>query len=891
MGGIAGALAAYADEVLATLAPAAQRLTRTVLQRLVTPDRTRAIVSRDELRGPAHDATTIDAIIDLLVQARLLVVQQGEEATVELVHESLIQSWPTLTRWLDEDHEHAGYLAQVRTAATQWDQRGRAPGLLWRGEAEREARQFRARYRGALGSRELAFIDAVLQLGNRSTRIRRAVLVGAVAVLAAASVVMYVFAARATTSAKEATATTIELLEEQGRRELLDQHPLHAVQSLVRAYDLGGRDPALRFLLARAMSVFEAQGPVLRGHTDMVGHVAFSADGMHVLSSSNDGTLRVWDASHGAEVTSASVLGAARVSWSRDGTRVVLAGIGEATLRDTRDLHVLARWKLGSTAPMAIALCDDGKRAIAGDDAGTVSLLDVGSEPRALQVHEGKVFAIVCGGDAWATGGDDGRVILGHDDQPRELARERGSVNALALEGGKLAAGGAAGLVDVWTTSDGEHVATYAGHTKPVRALAFAPGGALLASASEDATIRLWGPPGELPHVLTGHQGWVFSVAFDRVGSMVVTAGSDGTARVWDVASGAPIATFDAHQAEVWTAAFDRVGARIVTAGFDATARVWSIPHGASRRITNAPVGVGVNAESFDAGVTRIATGGSDGIARVYSKDGQLLTELRAGTSSIEGLAMSPDGKQIVTGLQSGTAQLWDVERRVVTANLEPARGGSYSARYRPDGRELAVAGADGVVRVFDPRTGGVLRRLTGHVKPVWGAAYSRDGAILATSSDDGTLRLWDGATGESLRTMGPVGTELNAVAFDPRAERIAAVGTDGKLRVFDVATGNLRGERVAHANPAIAVTFSEDGAFIVTASYDLAISVRDAATLRELERRPLHAKTPTWLAFLPGTTQLLSCGLDGALWLTDLALETRPPAVIHRLQAERPVE
>jgi hypothetical protein len=188
MGGIAGALAAYADEVLGTLAPAAQRMTRTVLQRLVTPERTRAIVSRNELRGLAHDATSIDAIVDQLVQARLLVVQQGEEATIELVHESLIHSWPTLTRWLDEDHEEAVYLAQVRTAATQWDQRGRAPGLLWRGEAEREARQFRARYRGALGSRDEAFLEAVLQLGGRSARIRRAMLVGTVAVLSLVAV-------------------------------------------------------------------------------------------------------------------------------------------------------------------------------------------------------------------------------------------------------------------------------------------------------------------------------------------------------------------------------------------------------------------------------------------------------------------------------------------------------------------------------------------------------------------------------------------------------------------------------------------------------------------------------------------------------------------------------
>jgi serine/threonine protein kinase len=181
MGGISGALATHADEVLAALPAASHKLVRTVLQRLVTPERTRAIVDLSELRALSSEPRDVERVVDHLVQARLLVVQSvgdTDGGSVEIVHESLITSWPTLRRWLDESQEDAVYLAQLRTAAKQWDQKGRPPGLLWRGEAATEARMWNARYKGDLPPLERAYLDAVISLATRATRIKRAVVVG-----------------------------------------------------------------------------------------------------------------------------------------------------------------------------------------------------------------------------------------------------------------------------------------------------------------------------------------------------------------------------------------------------------------------------------------------------------------------------------------------------------------------------------------------------------------------------------------------------------------------------------------------------------------------------------------------------------------------------------------
>ncbi len=207
MGGVAGALATHADEVLAAFSQPDQRTVRAIFQRLVTPERTRAIVDTSELRDIAPD---VDRLIAHLVGARLLVVQsRGDGArSVELVHESLIKSWPTLQRWLDENQEDAAYLAQLRAASKQWDTKGRPEGLLWRGEAMEEARLWRGRYQGDLPAREAAFLDAVIELATRaSRRKRRAIVAG------------FVFLGALVTAAGAALVVIRETAEEARRAE------------------------------------------------------------------------------------------------------------------------------------------------------------------------------------------------------------------------------------------------------------------------------------------------------------------------------------------------------------------------------------------------------------------------------------------------------------------------------------------------------------------------------------------------------------------------------------------------------------------------------------------------------------------------------------------------
>ncbi len=261
----------------------------------------------------------------------------------------------------------------------------------------------------------------------------------------------------------------------------------------------------------------------LEGHADDVTSVAWSPDGMRVVSGSRDNTLRIWDATSGESLLTLEGHGdgVVSVAWSPDGACIVAASWGEA----------LRIWDVAS-----------------------------GESLRILKGHRGPVSSV-----AWSP--DGSLIVSGSDD---ETLRIWDSAGYQPLN------------TDFVTRRDGETLRTQdsaseesfqvlIGHAGEVTSVSWSPDGTRIVSGSNDNTLRIWDvASGGNSQRMEGDEGHgLGEVAWSPDGTLGVSGSSRGTLHIWDAANGENLLTLERHASGVSSVAWSPDGTRIISGSWD----------------------------------------------------------------------------------------------------------------------------------------------------------------------------------------------------------------------------------------------------------------------------------------------------------------------------------
>ena len=813
-GRVAGAIEAGAEAVYARLTEDQRATARDVLRQMTAVDRDGRLVRRPVSRSGRHGRA--DAVLGALAQGRLVVL--GDD-TAEIAHDALLQAWPRLRGWLEEDQSSLILYGQLAEDTAQWRQDGKDPSRLYRGvqlAAAREAARVWAADPGrypALPAAEAEFLRASGRAGTRR-RVGRRTLAGALVLLLLAALAgagLAVRSARDDASRQRTAATSARLAGQSAALEATD--PVTASLLAGAAWRIAPTAQARYSLLE---SLAQPVRGILSARSGQVTAVASGPDGKTLAAAYKDGTIRLWDTASHRLVSTAT--------WGGAADALAFTGSGKnPEALEVAGPTAVGAWNLAGRAKIA-------RQPLAGLTA----------------VTGGRSAAFSRDGSKLATGGDDGNVRLWDVATEQEIGAPMSSglapVEAVAFspDGATVAAGSSDGTVQLWdATTQHEVGTTMTAGPAAIRALAFGPGGKVLAAGGEDGDVRLWDTATQSqPGATMATGAAVAALSFSGNGTTLATAEGDGRTELWSTATQEQTGAALAAQGSARVSALDfGPGAGLLATG-DATGTI-TLWNPAGFHQSSAPVVAGTPESPAAAGGHApavlsargeiIAVSGQRGTIRLRNaRTGRTVGQPIITHHAVTGLALSPDGKLVAAIGTDGKARLWSVATRQPTGIAVAVGQARDALAFSPGGKTFVTVGANGTAALWSVATGhrvGALMNVgaaVGAGRAAAAAAFSPDGRILATAID-GSIGLWNTATRRQIGTPMTAGPgPAYAVAFSPDGRTLATAGADGTARLWDVATQQEIGTPMtAGPDPLYAVAFSPDGRTLATAGGD----------------------------------------------------------------------
>ncbi|OJH34173.1 protein kinase [Cystobacter ferrugineus] len=607
-------------------------------------------------------------------------------------------------------------------------------------------------------------------------RHRAALMVTAVALVLLAALGEESF--RRISAERDAAQETNDQLQLTQARDDVEDAPNEAIEHLRKISHSFKKWSAARTIAADA----QAHGftTVLRGHTQTINDIAFTADGGALVSVSDDSTLRVWDLEQG------------------------------------QSLHEL---KAHEDEVWRLRMLPEGRGFITSDKQGVLRQWDP-------TTYESRVFASLGGPVSAITVGCEGRCLLAAtqaDDVLHQWDLATGEARTFHT--------GVQGIEELLVSPLGPWVFVR-GHRNAASALGnlaqgsfqvlkqtrptaggFCPDGRLF-TVDAQGELHAWRPGTSEGRLLTRNLGIGTALTFVPGTAWVVIGTQEGVIRLWNFDTGL-LRELHHHQGLVNSLDVTSDGRHLASASADRTAVLWELATG-EPRVLRGPRQQ-AHLVLFSPDDRRLAMASYTGQLRSFSMETKLHHVLSAGAAPQVSLVLSSNGKRLATMSEQGVLRLLDAYSG---RTIQEVPGFSPEAMgISPDGDWLAAGGVDGRVHLYASDTGSERPLPPGHETRVTAVTFSGKDPRLATADEHGEIWLWEPGEGQG-RRLGTHGAKVWQLAFSPQDGSLASAGDNGEVRLWNVATGDFR-SLPGNKGAVHAVAISPDGDHLVMGGMD----------------------------------------------------------------------
>jgi len=236
----------------------------------------------------------------------------------------------------------------------------------------------------------------------------------------------------------------------------------------------------------------------------------------------------------------------------------------------------------------------------------------------------------------------------------------------------------------------------------------------------------------------------------------------------------------------------------------------------------------------------KVVSGGYDSAVRSWSigsPAGTAMAEWTGHTHVVTSVCWDRDGQRVLSGSSDGTARVWDAETGKTILTINTGLSYVYTAIFSPDSTLIATGGdsSNEQIEIYTDTLDVAWASLKGHTEAVYCLAWTVNGKTLISGSYDDTIRTWNTSTWQQLAVFKGHSSTVEDIAISPNGRILASASWDNTVRLWNLQNGQPIASPLQHPSCVNCVSFSTDGTLLATGCDDANAYAWDTSAITEV--------------------------------------------------------